>query len=230
MTLRRLLAAIARAPLDIADGLVVGVPGPTGRRLRRWWWRPRLAHLGRRVAIDQGVRFDGARWISIGDDTWIDRDVTLLAGIPRPGRETRHRTPADATRGLLSIGSRCHIGPFAVISGLGGLSIGDDVTISTGSKLYSLSHHYRSYARPWDRSVGFGSMLPDDRQAMVEGPVVLEGNVGIGADCLVLPGVTIHRDAFVLPRSVVRRSLPGGMIAGGDPAAALSARYDEPPG
>ena len=118
---------------------------------------------------------------------------------------------------MLRIGERCHIGPYSILSGIGGLEIGDEVTVSAGGRIYSLSHHYRSFARPEDRTVGFGSMLPDDRQAMVIGPVVIGRNTGLAADCLVLPGVTIGEDSFLLPRSLVRTDIEPGVIAGGDP-------------
>ena len=186
------------------------------------------------MAIDEGVRIDGPGWIRIGDDTWIDRGVILIAGPTRPGRETRLR-PGDAAEtpspsaGDLTIGGHCHIGPYSVLSGLGGLSIGDEVTISTGGRIYSLSHHYRSFERPWDRTVGFGSMLPDDRQSMVAGPITIGSNVGFGADCLVLPGVTVGPQSFVLPRAVVRDDIPAGSLAGGDPAKVIGPRFaDEP--
>ncbi|HEV8401673.1 MAG TPA: acyltransferase [Candidatus Limnocylindrales bacterium] len=223
---RRLLAI----PGDLLAGAVAAVPGSTGRILRRWYWGRRLGHLGARVAIDEGVRIDGPAWVSIGDDCWIDRGVILIAGPARPGRETRHRPGSEAVEaGRLTIGERCHIGPYSVLSGLGGLSIGDEVTVSAGGRLYSLSHHYRSFERPWDRTVAFGSMVPDSRQSMVSGPIAIGSNVGFGADCMVLPGVTVGGDSFVLPRAILRDDIAPGSLVGGDPARVIGPRFSDDP-
>lgn len=222
----RRLRRLAGIPADLLQAAVTAIPGASGRAIRRWYWGRRMAHLGRRVAIDEGVRIDRPELISIGDDSWIDRGVILIAGEPRPGRETRQRGAAGTNPGTLRIGERCHIGPYSILSGIGGLEIGDEVTVSVGGRIYSLSHHYRSFERPDDRGVGFGSMLPDDRQALVIGPVVVGRNVGFGADCLVLPGVTVGADSFVLPRSLVRTDVPPGMIVGGDPAVVVGPRYE----
>jgi acetyltransferase-like isoleucine patch superfamily enzyme len=225
----RRLRRLAGVPADLLQGAVTSIPGATGRAIRRWYWGRRMAFLGRRVAIDEGVRIDHPERISIGDDTWIDRGVILIAGEPRPGRETRQRRGDGVAAGMLRIGERCHIGPYSILSGIGGLEIGDEVTVSAGGRVYSLSHHYRSFARPEDRTVGFGSMLPDDRQAMVIGPVVIGRNTGLGADCLVLPGVTIGEDSFLLPRSLVRTDIEPGVVAGGDPAVTVGPRYATAP-
>jgi acetyltransferase-like isoleucine patch superfamily enzyme len=169
--------------------------------------------------------------VSIDDDTWIDRGVVLLAAPARGGRETRWLPNEDfaGEPGELRIGKRCHIGPYSILSGKGGLFVGDDVTISAGGRVYSLSHHYRSYARPWDTSVGFGSQVPDDRQVLLAGPITIGTNAGLGADVLVLPGVRIGRGGFIAPRSVVRSSIPDYSLAGGDPAEVRGPRFAEPP-
>jgi acetyltransferase-like isoleucine patch superfamily enzyme len=195
--------------------------------MRRAYWSRRLRHLGSGVAIDEGVSIENPRWVSIGDGSWLDRGVTLIGGPPRSGREVRHvPNPAFAGRaGQLTIGSGCHIATNVLISGMGGVAIGDGVTISAGSLVYSLSHHYRSFDRPWDTSVGFGSMIPDARQALVQGAVVFEDDVGVGAGCLVLPGTHLKASAFLLPHSVVRGVIGRGQLAGGNPAKEVGDRY-----
>jgi len=216
---------------DFMEGIVAVVPGRTGRVLRRAYWGRRLAHLGRRVAIDEFVRIEGPEWIAIDDDTWIDRGVVLLGEPHRAGRETKWLPNPEfkGRPGELRIGKRCHIGPYCILSGKGGLAIDDDVTIAAGGRVYSLSHHYRSFNRPWDQRVGFGSKLPDDRQALLAGPVTIATNAGLGVDVLVLPGVQIGRGSFIAPRSVVRSSIPPLVIASGDPAEVRRPRYEDPP-
>ena len=138
---------IRRAVVDLIGVAVVWVPGRAGSELRGAYYRARGARIGKRVRLDVGVLIDGAPFVSIGDESWIDRFAILIGGSPRAGRKTRIVGGAGEP-GRLVIGRRCHIGPHAILSGFGGLFIGDDVTASAGSKLYSLSHHYRSWSRP----------------------------------------------------------------------------------
>jgi dTDP-4-dehydrorhamnose 3,5-epimerase-like enzyme len=71
-------------------------------------------------------------------------------------------------------------------------------------------------------SVGPGAVLADadddaDRQA-VERFTVLKEGVRIGAQALLLPGITVARGAVVRPGAVVTRSVPQGAIVEGHPA------------
>lgn len=219
---------IRRAVADLIGVAVVWVPGRAGSELRGAYYRARGARIGKRVRLDVGVLIDGAPFVSIGDESWIDRFAILIGGSPRAGRETRIVGGAGEP-GRLVIGRRCHIGPHAILSGLGGLFIGDDVTASAGSKLYSLSHHYRSWSRPSDRSFIFGSMGADDRQSMLQGPIRIGRNVGLGVDVLVLPGATIGPDSFVRPRTTVVGEWSENAILEGDPVRRSGSRFPDEP-
>ena len=48
--------------------------------------------------------------------------------------------------------------------------------------------------------------------------VVIEDNVSIGANCTILPGVTIHKGSVVGAGSVVTKDVPQGVIVFGNPA------------
>lgn len=221
------MGRLTHALAEAAGVIVLWIPGGIGSRLRRTYYRMRGATLGSRSRIDVGVTIDNPSLVSIGSDTWIDRNAVLIAGHPRAGRETRTVGPGDPGRqGRISIGDQCHIGAFTILSGMGGLTVGNRVTIAAGSKVYSLTHHYRSWADPGRTNVVFGSMAPDDQQSMLEGPVVLEDNVGIGTDCLLLPGTRIARDSFVRPGSRVRGAeFPENSLIAGDPATREGTRF-----
>jgi len=210
--------------------MVLGIPGRVGSILRVAYYRARGARIGPGVIIDIGAAIDQPNLVRIGADSWIDRYAILIAGRPRPGRETRYAGEDDPhLLGRIEIGTKCHIGPHTVLSGIGGLLIGDEVTVSAGSKIYSVSHHYRSWQRPEDRSVAFGSQVSPERQSMLEGPIRVGRNVGIGVDCLLLPGTTIGEDSFVRPASLVGGSWPPNSVLSGRPATREGDRYRSSP-
>ncbi|MBI3747761.1 MAG: hypothetical protein HY262_02780 [Chloroflexi bacterium] len=220
--MRRIRAALA----DLVGGAIATTPGGIGSRLRVRYFRGRGARIGNGVRIDPGVSIDNPHLVVIGDDTWLDRFAILIAGQPRPGRETRIVGDNETEIvGRIVIGSRCHIGPQTVLSGIGGLDIGDESTIAAGSKVYSLTHHLRSWTRPEDRSVAFGSQVEASRQSMLQGSVTIGRNVGVGVDCLILPGATIRDDSFVRPGSQVSGSWPENSVLAGRPAAREGERY-----
>ena len=124
----------------------LGAGRRVGSDLRRLYYRLRGASIGDRVRIEVGVTIDNPSFVHIGDDCWIDRYAILIAGTARAGRETRMSTASQPVPpGEIRIGQRCHVGPYVVMSGLGGLLVKADVTLSAGCKVYSLTHHYRSW-------------------------------------------------------------------------------------
>jgi acetyltransferase-like isoleucine patch superfamily enzyme len=218
------LRALPGALVQLAIGQL---EGPMGEAVRYRYWRRRLGSLGRNVRIDPGVYFQSPRDIHIGDDCWIDRGAMLLAGADRSARAKRRiDNPAfDGAPGEIRIGRGVHVGAYSIVSGIGGVRIGDECTLSAGVKLYSFSHHYRSDADPGDRSVRFGSRAAPDRQFLIEGPVVLEDNVGVALHAVVLPGVVVARDSFVKAGSVVSRSVPENSLVDGSPARRIGERF-----
>lgn len=61
----------------------------------------------------------------------------------------------------------------------------------------------------------------DRRLAPAPEPVVIEDNVWIGGQVSVLPGVRIGRDSVIGIQAVVFSDIPGGVIAGGNPARVI---------
>ena len=217
-----------RALADVCGVFVIWMPGRIGSDLRKLYYKARGATIGRGVRLDVGVILDTPGRIRIGDTCWIDRYAILIAGIPRGDRETRSTgESAGVVRGSIEIGRRCHVGPYSVLSGLGGLKIGDDVTLSAGSKIYTLTHHYRSWQDPSNRLFAFGSMASADRQSVLEGPIIIDFNVGIAVDALILPGTHIRAESFVRPRTTVSGEWPPNSIIAGDPARRDGDRFTE---
>ncbi|HUP54058.1 MAG TPA: acyltransferase [Methylomirabilota bacterium] len=222
------MARIGRVIADLVGGAILWIPGRVGSSLRIAYYRARGATIGPGCRFDTGLSIDRPDLVSVGPGTWLDRFAILIAGPPRPGRETRFvgSVELDApAAGRIAIGARCHIGPHTILSGIGGLIVGDEVTLAAGCKVYSLSHHYRSWARPDDRAIAFGSQVADERQSMVQGTIEIGRNVGVGVDSLILPGTRIGEDSFVRPMSVVMGSWPSNCLLAGNPATREGARF-----
>ena len=57
-------------------------------------------------------------------------------------------------------------------------------------------------------------------------PVIFEGDNWIGANAIILKGVTIGRGAVIAAGAVVTKSVPEYAIVGGNPAKVLRFRFD----
>ena len=85
--------------------------------------------------------------------------------------------------------------------------IKDDATIALGSVI--LSHAAKK----------IGSTLHDSMQKTA--PVIIAEKSFIGANCVILPGVTIGRGAVVSAGSVVHSDVPDNAVVGGNPAISM---------
>lgn len=52
-------------------------------------------------------------------------------------------------------------------------------------------------------------------------PISIEDNVWIGANSIILPGVTIGKGSIISANSVVTKSIPPSVVAGGNPAVVI---------
>lgn len=91
-----------------------------------------------------------------------------------------------------------------------GITIEDDVMLGSGVHIYVHSHRFDDPARPII-----------DQGYSPSRPVLLERGCWIGAGAIILPGVTIGRNAVVGAGSVVTRCIPAFTVAAGNPARVL---------
>ena len=85
--------------------------------------------------------------------------------------------------------------------------IGHHVMIGPAVQIYCAAHLLQAKARNegWE----------------VAKPVVIEENVWIGGGAILLPGVTIGRNAVVGAGAVVSRSVPANTLVAGNPARVI---------
>jgi len=177
------------------------IPGPIGIKMRTFVYGMAFKQMGRNCLIDYGVRIDGPENISIADYVWIDRYVSLYARF-----------------GSISIGRRVHIATYSLISGGGGVYIGDYVGISHGVKIYSHSE------APRDGKRMSGPMMLDEFEGQIIKPVVIEKDAFLGSNAVILPGVTIGEGAVVAANSLITRNVDPYDIVMGVPAKCVGKR------
>lgn len=197
--------------------------------MRYRYWRKRLRYLGENVRIETGVYFQNPSYISIDDHSWIDRGVIILAGPDSSNRDKvkKENPQFNLESGEVWIGKQVHIGINSIISGIGGVLVSDLCGLSAGSKLYSFSHHYKALSDLDKADIHFGPCGPPEDQFMIEGPIFLGKNVGMGLDVVILAGVSIDENSFIAIGSRVQDSFPKNSFISGTPARRIKSRFRE---
>jgi acetyltransferase-like isoleucine patch superfamily enzyme len=220
---------LVKLPQDLRLMVISQLPGPIGYALRYRYWKTRLKHLGNGVIIEPGVYFQNPKHISIGDCCWIDRGVIVLAGIDTSSREKIELKNEDfkGEPGDVHIGRYVHVAPFCIISGIsGGVYISDYCSLSANSKIYALSHHYRSGKNPKNSRIHFSPMVPDEEQCLIQGAIQIGENTGVALNSVILPGVFLPENCFVAMNSVVGRGkYLRNTIISGNPAESGKTRF-----
>jgi acetyltransferase-like isoleucine patch superfamily enzyme len=104
-----------------------------------------------------------------------------------------------------------YIGPGAIFTTYGKISIYSGSILGPRVKIHTGNHRYE------------GVFLPYDKEYIIE-DVLIEENVWIGSDVIILPGVTIGEGSIVGAGSVVSKSVPKFSIVGGNPTKILKER------
>lgn len=193
-------------PRQMRDVRVHYLPGREGERLRYKYWRSRVASMGQDVKIGSGAWFANPQHVTLDDGCWIDRNVTIMAGVPAKKRLTKVKeNPAfPLQRGEVYIGKVTHISRSVVLSGHGGMYIGARCGIASNSTVYSLSHHYRNLVDPTDpRQYSFTPLGDTSFHSTLTSPVYIEDDCAVGLNSVILPGTHLKRGTWVASGSVV---------------------------
>lgn len=106
--------------------------------------------------------------------------------------------------GKVQVGRKCWIGPYAIIDGSGGLTIGDNCTISAGSHIYTHDNINQTLS---------GGKLPIEKK-----PVSIGSNTYIAPNVIITKGVNIGNCCLVGANSLVKNNFPDNSIIAGNPA------------
>jgi len=195
-------------------------------RLRRLLYSPHFGSVGKSVRVGIGVRFQDISNIHIGDDVWIDDYAIIIAGKPSLDGRYVHRRDVNFSvdEGTVEIGNSVHIAQYSLIQGHGGVSIGDCCTIGSGSKIYTLSHHYRAEGGDGNILWKYSSMAPKSEQSLLIGPVKVGNACAVTPNCMLLSGAHLDDGSWLLSYSVLSQYIRPMMFASGVPAIEIKKR------
>ena len=156
--------------------------------------------LGKNVDISSRAVIVGCQNISIGNNVRIDPFTTIVA-----------------SEGKLEISDYVHIAGGCHLTCIGGIKMNEFTVLAHGVKLYSGSDAY-------DGSGLTHPMVDKQLRNLKIGRINLGKHVIIGANSVVLPGVTIGDGAAVGAQSLVKSNLEGWQIFAGIPVKKLRSR------
>jgi acetyltransferase-like isoleucine patch superfamily enzyme len=116
-----------------------------------------------------------------------------------------------SARVAISVGAGTFIGSGSEFNAIESIRIGQNCLIASGSRFIDHNH-------------GIELGTPMKLQPEVSAPIVVGSDVWIGANCVVLKGVTIGDGAIVAAGSIVTKSVDAYTIVGGAPAKLIRVR------
>lgn len=109
---------------------------------------------------------------------------------------------------LLTLGENVFLNRGVFLDTKGGVDIGDFVALAEDVTVFTHNHDEASHI---ERTYG---------------KVTVEPYAKVYAGAVLLPGVTVGREAIVAARSVVSHDVPPGMVVAGTPAKVIRERHD----
>ena len=106
--------------------------------------------------------------------------------------------------GDVRVGKNTWIGPFSIIDGSGGLTIGNNCTISAGVHIYSHDNLKQTFSE---------GKIPIERE-----PVSIGNCTYIGPQTIIKKGIKIGNHCVIASNSFINKDVPDFDIVGGNPA------------
>lgn len=115
----------------------------------------------------------------------------------------------------ITVGENCKINDRVMLNGLGGITLGDNVTLSHGVKLISTGYDIEHW------------MKTGERVHIYDKPIYIGNNCWVGANAIILPGVKITGEYVVIGAgAVVTKDITESrVLVAGNPAKIVK-NYD----
>ena len=171
----------------------------------RWLFRKKGITFGDNMLIMGRISVVGSGKIDIGDNFCM----TSGEYINPISSNLQASFYTDSTNAKIRIGDNVGMSSTRIWIH-DGLTIGNNVKIGGGVLLIDTDCH------PIDYFVRRNS-----NEGTCSAPIVIEDDVWLGAQCIILKGVTIGARSVIGAGSVVTRDIPSDCIAGGNPCKVL---------
>lgn len=162
-------------------------------------------YFGKGTTIVSPRQLLGCEYISIGDNTHIEKNMALSAISKYHG---------SIYKPEIHIGKNCAIGVDNHITAIGKIVIGDNLLTGKNVLISDNSHG--------NTTIPELNIPPSSRDLFAKGNVTIGNNVWIGDNVVILSGVTIGDGSVIGANSVVTKSLPPYSIAVGAPAKRIN--------
>lgn len=165
---------------------------------------PQFVSLGAEVVIEDGAEVQG---LSSEGVTFGDRVSIGAFAMVRPSSYYSHSLGAG-----LRVGDRSSIGPYCYIGCSGFISIGQDVMLAPGVRLFAEDHLFD------DATETIKSQWVD------RAPILIEDDCWIASGATITSGVRVGHGSVVAAGSVVTRDVPPMSVVAGVPARVIRSR------
>lgn len=166
-------------------------------KLRRFYHKNRLGHLGNNVFIDKDVSL-----LRYPKNIAINNEVVLKKGA---------NICACNSNAKIAIGNRTTIGFYTFIYASTNITIGNDCLIAPFVYIVDSDHSIEKNTRI-------------NQQKNKTAPIVINDDVWISTGAKILKGVTIGKGAVIAAGAIVTTDVPEYTIFGGIPAKKISER------
>ena len=177
-----------------------------------------------RPVIENSVEFLYARNIKFGNSVYIDSGCRLHASIAAIEIGNNSRIMRNAYLYTAGANSRCGEGIYignkswiginsVLMSGQGGIFIGDNVILAPNVIIVPGDHDFKDIA------------ATTAEQQYTGKPIHIHDNVWVGANAVIVGGVTVGKHAVIAAGSVVTKDVPAYTVVGGVPAKTIE-RFD----
>ena len=149
--------------------------------------------------VAAGLRYTGAY-------AWT-RHPIVVSGWASVASSSPSAASTNNAVGDVTIGDYTRIGIHCTV--IGPVCIGNNVNLAQGITVTALNHNFEDVTKRIDE------------QGISTKPVIIGDDVWIGANAVILPGVTIGHHCVVAAGAVVTKDVPDNTLVGGVPAKVI---------
>ena len=182
--------------------------------------RTLLARIQHRIRVSRlnarsGIHIDHSTYIAPTAKIQIDTDGCVLGGrvLVSGGVIISDGVIIAPYGGSIEIGAHAYVGPYCVLYGHGGLTIGRNTMIGAHTIILPANHGLTRVDRPMNS------------QGLTKKGIAIGEDVWIGAGCKILDGVHIGNGTVIGAGSVVTKDIDAHLIAFGVPAKVAGRRH-----